>query len=223
MSRLAWLVLVILMSTAAPRALAQAADVVAVGSAAALPGAAVNVPVFIRDVSGTPLGIDQPPGSRIQSYAISVGYAPAAAVQSVSFTRAGITAPLTPTFEASPAAPGSIALLDTFQESTNLIPFTSNAAAPGNQIGVLHVVLASSAAPGSTIALTPDPTLTQLASESGQITETVALATLALVSGSITVQQPPPSSIPMLSPWTLALLAAALVAIGLRAGRRTKD
>src|SRR6185436_1305113 len=54
----------------------------------------INIPVFIRDTSGTPLGIDQPPGSRIQSYSIKVDYAPGSAVQSITFTRAGINAPL---------------------------------------------------------------------------------------------------------------------------------
>src|SRR5437660_6981403 len=104
-------------------------DVVTLGSVGGLPGSTVDVPVYIRDVAGTPLGIDQPPGSRIQSYSIKVSYAPAASVQSVTFTRAGITAPLTPTFEASASAPGSISLLEPFQEATNLIPFTLNAAA----------------------------------------------------------------------------------------------
>src|SRR5436309_9182829 len=99
--------------------------------------------------------MDQPPGSKIQSYSIKVNYSPAASVQSVTFTRAGITASLTPTFEASPSGPGTISLLDTFQESTNPIPFTLNAAAPGNQVAVLHVAVSPSAA-GSTITLTLD-------------------------------------------------------------------
>ncbi|HEV2718394.1 MAG TPA: hypothetical protein VG323_00125, partial [Thermoanaerobaculia bacterium] len=82
----------------------QPADVVTVGSVAlASAGATVDVPVFIRDTSGTPLGIDQPPGSRIQSYSLTVNYSPATAVQSITFTRAGITAPLTPAFESSPS------------------------------------------------------------------------------------------------------------------------
>ena len=66
-------------------------DVVTVGSAIGPAGTTVDVPVFIRDTSGTPLGMDQPPGSKIQSYSIKVNYAPAASVQSITFTRAGIT------------------------------------------------------------------------------------------------------------------------------------
>ena len=165
------------------------ADVVTVGSASAAAGAAVDVPVYIRDTSGTPLGIDQPFGSRIQSYSIEVDYAPAASVQSVTFVRAGITQPLTPSFESSPAAPGAIGLLDTFSETTNLIPFTLNAALPGNQVGVLHFVIAASATPGSTITLTLDPALTQLTDEGGDVAtrETVIAGNLTLTDGSIAV------------------------------------
>ena len=96
------------------------ADVVTVGTVNGASGGTIDVPVFIRDTSGTPLGIDQPPGSRIQSYALTVSYSPASSVQSITFTRAGITAPLTPTFESSPTAPGMVSLLDTFQESLQL-------------------------------------------------------------------------------------------------------
>src|SRR5690242_11645326 len=80
-------------------------DVVTIGTGTQT-GTSIDVPVYIRDTSGTPLGIDQPPGSRIQSYSIKVNYSPAASVQSVTFTRAGITSPLTPSFESSPASAG---------------------------------------------------------------------------------------------------------------------
>src|SRR5204863_7411599 len=108
-------------------------------------GQTIDIPVFIRDTSGTPLGMDQPPGSKIQSYSIKVNYAPAASVQSVTFSRAGITTALTPTFESSPTGPGTISLLDTFQESTNQIQFTLNGAVPGNQVAHLLVTLSPTA------------------------------------------------------------------------------
>src|SRR6059058_2057106 len=143
---------------AAVPAMAQTADTVTVGTVSlASAGSTVDVPVFIRDVSLTPLGLDQPPGSRIQSYSIKVNYAPASSVQSITFTRAGITASLTPTFESHPTAPGSISLLDTFQESTNPIPYTLNAAVPGNQVAHLLVTIAPAATPGA-VTLTLDPT-----------------------------------------------------------------
>jgi hypothetical protein len=194
---------------AAPAA-AQTTDTVTVGTVSSAPNFVIDVPVFIRDASGTTLGIDQPPGSRIQSYAIKVDYAPAAAVQSVSFTRAGITAPLTPTFENSPAAPGTISLLDNFNEATNLIPFTLNAAAPGNQVAHLLVTLAPGVTPGTTITLTLDPLLTQLTDASGTpaTAESSGNGRLTLVNGAINVIAINPA--PTLSQWALLLMALTL-------------
>src|SRR5438128_7625201 len=85
-----------------------------------------------------------------------------------------------------------------FQESTNPLPFTSNAAAPGNQVAHLVFTLSPSATPGSTITLTLDPTATQLSDEGGTPAkqEKVSSGNLALVNGTITV---PPLSI-QLSP-----------------------
>jgi hypothetical protein len=168
-------------------------------------------------VSGTPLGIDQPPGSKIQSYSLKVNYAPASAVQSVTFTRGGITTALTPTFESSPTGAGTISLLDTFQESTNLIPFTLNAPAPGNQVATLHFTLSASATPGSTITLTLDPALTQLTDQAGSSAtkESVASGNLALVPGAINVTAPT-APVPALFTRGLILLVISLALIGIR-------
>jgi hypothetical protein len=192
------------------------ADVVTVATVNAS-GPVIDVPVYIRDVSGTPLGVDQPAGSRIQSYSIKVNYAPASAVQSITFTRAGITAPLTPTFESSPASAGSISLLDTFPEATQPIPFTLNGAAPGNQIGHLTVTLAPTTIPGTVITLTVDPTLTQLTDEGGNgaTKESTTNANLLLVNGQITVAP----VIPTMSGWMLVLLGGMLAVVALSIGR----
>jgi len=136
-----------LMPAAPAAAQAPPADVVTVPNVSGAIN--VDVPVYIRDISGTPIGIDQPAGSRIQSYSLTVNYAPASAVQSITFTRAGITQALTPSFESNPTSPGTASLIDNFNEATNLIPFTSNAPAPGDQVGVLHVHLDPSLAPGT--------------------------------------------------------------------------
>lgn len=186
-------------------------DVITVGTVSG--NGVVTVPVFIRDTAATPLGIDQPAGSRIQSYSIRVSYAPAAAVQSITFTRAGITTPLTPTFESSPAVPGSsISLLGNFDETTNLIPFTSNAALPGNQVAELQVTVAPGTLPGTIITLTLDPVLTQLTDEGGTpgTLETSANGRLTLVSGQVTVTAVAADPVPSLSEWGLLVLAAGL-------------
>ena len=192
---------------------APAQDVITVGTGTASAGTTIDIPVFIRDTSGTPLGVDQPPGSKIQSYSIKVNYAPASAVQSISFSRAGITASLTPTFESQPTGAGTVSLLDTFQESTNPIPFTSNASLPGNQVAHLLITLSPTATPG-TLTLTLDPTLTQLTDQmgSGATKETVSAGNLLLVNGSVAVT----AFVPALAPWVLALLAIAVAFIAIR-------
>jgi uncharacterized protein YjdB len=171
--------------TASP---AVAQDVVTVGTVTSS-GSTVDVPVHIRDVSGTPLGIDRPAGSKIQSFSIKVSYSPAAAVASISFSRAGITAGLTPTSEFTPSSPGSVSLLDTFSEASSPIPFTLNAGAPGNLVAHLTVNLSQNAQPGTAITLTLDPALTQLTDSGGSAAtkETTANGQLSLVNGAINI------------------------------------
>jgi hypothetical protein len=202
------------LSWAAPALAQSSVDVVTVGTVTAT-GPNVAVPVYIRDTSGTPLGIDQPAGSRIQSFSIKVDYTPSAFITGVTFTRAGITAPLTPTFESSPSGAGTISLIATFDETTNLIPFTSNAALPGNQIAQLTFSFASGTPAGTTVPLTMDATLTQLSNQGGTTTETVAQQTLLLVSGAVTLAAVSPA-VPTLSEWGILLLAAALGLAALR-------
>ena len=186
-----------------------ASDVVTIGTVNAT-GLSVDVPVYIRDTSGTPLGIDQPAGSKIQSWSIKVTYAPAAAVSSVSFTRAGITTALTPAFESSPSGVGTVTLLDTFDETTNPVPFTLDAAAPGDEVAHLSFTLAPPFGP-KTITLTLDPSLTELTDQGGDAstTENASNGKLTLVNGAIEIQ-----AIPTLSPWVLFMLAATLALAG---------
>jgi uncharacterized protein YjdB len=169
--------------------LAAFGDSVIVGNVIAT-GSTVDVPVYIRDTSGTPLGMDRPAGSKIQSFSIKVDYSPASAVSSVSFSRAGITSGLNPTSEFAPSTPGSTSLLATFKESTNPIPFTLDSSG-GNLVAHLVFTLSPSAAPGSTITLTLDPSLTQLTDEGGTAAtkETPGNGRLSLTDGSITVPQ----------------------------------
>jgi len=69
------------------------------------------------NLSGTPLGLDKPPGSRIQSYSIKVNYAPASggAFPITFFSRAEITSSVTPTFGDSPSSAVSICCSNPFK------------------------------------------------------------------------------------------------------------
>lgn len=170
---------------------AAAQDVVTVGTVTAS-GTTVDVPISIRDVAGTPLGIDRPAGSKIQSLSIKVTYAPASAISSIAISRDGITASLTPTSEFKPTTANSVSILATFQESTNPIPFTLNAAAPGNRVAHLAITLSPSATPGTSISLKLDPSLTQLTDTGGSAAtkETEANGQLQLVDGAINIPMP---------------------------------
>jgi hypothetical protein len=187
-------------------------DVVTVGTVTGPAFSVIDVPVSIRDRSATALGLDQPAGSHIQGYSLKVTYAPASAVQSISFTRAGITAPLTPAFETNATSAGSISLIDSFSESTNPIPFTLDGAAPGNQVAHLSVSLSPTAVPGTVITLTLDPTLTTLSNDTGTTSETVLNTNVTLVNGSITVGP----SVPALGNIALLVLAISLAFIAIR-------
>lgn len=200
---------------AAPAAAQPIGDVVTVGNVTAT-SALVDVPIYIRDVAGTPLGVDQPPGSKIQSYSIKVDYAPASAVSIASPGRAGITASLTPLSEFAPTSPGSASIIDVFEESTNPIPFVLNAPPPGNQVAHILFQLSPSVVPGSVIPLTLDPALTQLANDGGTTTETINNGGLVLVPGSITIPVNFVYQIPTLSHWALALLAMSLAFVAVR-------
>jgi len=191
-------------------------DIVTVATVNGSSGGTIDVPVYINDLSGTTLGLDQPAGSRIQSYGIQINASNAAFVQSMTLTRGGITQSLTPTFEANPSAPGVANLIDSFSEATNLIPFTLNGAAPGNQVATLHVTLVPNVPAGTVITLTLDPIATELSNESGTpaTAETVNNGRLLLVNGSITVAAA--ETIPTLAQWALILLAVLLAAIAIR-------
>jgi hypothetical protein len=198
------------------RSASAASDVVTVGTVTAS-GSTVDVPVSIRDTSTTPLGMDQPAGSKIQSFSIKVDYSPASAVDSVSFNRAGITANLTPTSEFKPSGSGTVSLLDTFQESTNQIPFTLDASAPGNLVAHLVFNLSSSATPGTSISISLDSTLTQLTDSGGTAAtkETVGNGSLVLVNGAINIAAltvsltPPARTVPLGRTASLAVVISS--------------
>lgn len=168
--------------------LSHSQDTATVGTVTAA-GGTVVVPLSVRDASSTPLGVDQSAGNRIQGLSFRVSYSPAAAVSAVTFTRAGITASLTPLFETSLSSGNTISYIGSFSETTNLIPFVSNAAAPGDQVLQLTFTLSASATPGTVITLTidPSPSVTALSNQSGTVSETTANGNLTLVDGSITV------------------------------------
>lgn len=174
----------------APVSAFAASDVISVGTVNAT-GSTVTVPVYIRDVAGTPLGMDQPSNSRIQGISFRISFSPSSAVQSISIAEAGITSGLNHSFFNPVTTSSSIALVASY---TDPIPFTLGAPAPGNQIAKLTVTLAAGVAPGTSIALTVDTSssVTLLSDSGGSAAtkETVANGNLAVSNGAINIPVP---------------------------------
>lgn len=176
---------------------ARAQDVLTLGTGVAAPGGSASVPVSILDRTGTPLGTDAGTGNRIQGIAFKVFFPPSL-VSSVTFTRGGVAAGLTPLFETTLQGTGWISYVASFRETTNAIPLNPNPPAPGDTIGTLTVMIQPAAANGATVLLTLDPGSAMLSNQAGSVRETVAAtnANLALVNGSVNVTtSPAPASL----------------------------
>jgi hypothetical protein len=164
-----------------------AQDTLTLGAGSAASGATAQVPVYARDASGTPAGLDAGAGNRIQGLALKVTYAPASAVAGIGFVRAGVLEGLTARFETFLVSTGALAYVGSFAESGNSLPFTLNAPAPGDRIGTLQVTFAAQAPAGTVVTLTIESTTAMLANQAGTIGETVASTGLALTAGTATV------------------------------------
>jgi hypothetical protein len=180
---------------------AHAQDVLTLGSAAAPAGGVAQVPVSIRDTTGTPLGNGS--AHPIRGFAFKVLF-PAEHVASITFARAGATSPLTPIYQDVMQGSGFTSVVLAFNQS---IAFT-NDLNPGNQVGTLTVTLTAQAPNGSVIPLTLHPPSAVLSNQSASVQETVSAQTLALVNGSVTVSN-------LAAPSNLVATAAGTSQVGL--------
>jgi hypothetical protein len=158
---------------------ANAQDALTIGTDNAPTGGSAQVPVYILDRSGTPLGSD---ATAIGGFAFKVLF-DADVVSSVSFARAGVAASTATLFETSLQGEGWISVVVTFSQPLTL---TLNATSPGNQIGTLTV------AATDTTPLRLDPPSVALSNQAGTVTETVA-SNLSIAYGSVIASGPPPA------------------------------
>lgn len=178
------LVVVVLMALCSAASYGQ--DVLTVGTATGS-GGPVTVPVYLRDVSGTPLGSDAGVGNRIQGIGFRVSY-PAGEVSAISFSRAGVLQSLTPMYESSAPSTGALAYVASFSQTGSPIPLTLNGALPGDLIGNLTVTLSVGT---SSVTLTVDPATATLSNQAGTVLETVAAGTLSVVHGGVSALSAP--------------------------------
>lgn len=176
--------LVLLFTLAVP---SFAQDVMSLGNVLATTST-IDVPLYVRDVSGTPLGIDRAAGFRIQAVSAKVSFAPMSAISSATIQRAGILAGLTPVNEVNGSTATTRSWIAWFDEASNPVPFHLDGAAPGDLVAVVRVTLASSVAPGTRIDLGLDTLVSALNNQTGTLSETTGRS-LVLVNGSITVGQ----------------------------------
>ena len=116
-----------------------------------IPGSMVVMPLYVRDVSGTLLGVDVGPSFLIQDFGITVEVDPPGAITAIDVERAGITAALSPLFETEFSAGNRHTWIIAFDETTATVPFSLDAPAPGDLVAELWITLADSFLPPNTV------------------------------------------------------------------------
>jgi len=148
-----------------------------------VPGSTVVVPLYVRDLSGTPLGGDTAAGFKIQDLAVTFTYSPVEAVDAVDVVRAGVTAALTPLFETEVSSGNRHSWIVAFDEGTALLPLTVDATSPGDQVAEIRLTLAASL---STETLTLDVVApTALGNQPGTLSESIGNGLLTSGGGKV--------------------------------------
>jgi hypothetical protein len=161
-----------------------AADAISLGRAEARPGTSVEVPVTLKDNSGTRLGSDAAP---IQAIAFRVIAEPKEAVVSITFRRTGAVQRLTPQFEHSVKTDNSVSYLVAFSSAKAKLNLRANPDDAGDEIGRVVIELAPHLAAGTVVRLSIDPLTATLSNEGGTLSEQHADGTLQLIDGAIVV------------------------------------
>ena len=161
-----------------------AADSISLGRADARPGSTVEVPVTLKDSSGTRLGSD---GAPIQAVAFRVIAEPKEAVSSITFRRGGVLQRLTPQFEHSQKTDNSVSYLVAFSSAKAKMNLRANPDDAGDEIGRVVVELAPHLAARTVVRLSIDPLTATLSNEGGTLSQQHADGTLQLIDGAIVV------------------------------------
>ena len=167
-----------------------AQDVLSVGSGIGLPGDTVVVPLYIRDLSGTPLNEGAGLNLEIQGFGFRVDFSPAAPIASSNFSQAGVSEGKDPVFPYIAPATDHIVVLLSFREDTDPLDFVLDALSPGDQVGELIFEIDNAAVIGTTVTLTLDAVSAELVNDDATISESVSLGTLSVTSGELRVQDP---------------------------------
>jgi hypothetical protein len=132
-------------------------DTLRIGSVAAPRGSTVDVPVYLNDAPGTPLGEENAADQQIQGIAFKAS----GSFDSIDFIRGGVLSG-TPLFERVIPSAGAVGYIALFGNPS--LNFTQSA---DDLIGYLRVTIPETATVGSTIALQIDPSTATVSNQTG--------------------------------------------------------
>jgi hypothetical protein len=161
------------------------ADALSLAKVQAAAGSTIEIPITLKDVSGTRLGSDASP---IQALALRVAAEPAEAVRSMTMKRAGVTGRLQPQFEHSQKDDAGAMYLVSFSANKARIVLRLDPEDGGDEIGRIVVTLAPDLARGTVIRLSIDPDTATLSNEGGTLSEQTSDGTLQLMDGAIVIR-----------------------------------
>jgi IPT/TIG domain len=173
---------------------AQATDVLTIGTVSVSSGTGqVEVPIYIQDNTGTPIGRDQGARLRISGFAMQVVYGPkpcvdtpATASQRIDLT-GGILASQSADIDSRvKVANTSQSWIYSSAETNGLIPFTA-APLPGDRIGAMVFNLTGCPAGTINLAITTTGGAGATLSSDNSVSETVGNGALSVTNGAINI------------------------------------
>ncbi len=173
---------------------AQATDVLTIGTVSVSSGTGqVEVPIFIQDNTGTPIGRDQGARLRISGFAMQVVYGPNSCIDTPA--TASLRIDLTGGILASQSADidsrvkvanNSQSWIYSSAETNGLIPFTA-APAPGDRIGAMVFNLTGCPAGPINLVITTTGGAEATLSSDNSVSETVGSGGLSVANGAINI------------------------------------
>lgn len=197
---------------------AQRSDTLSLGNPSIV-GTTVEVPVFINDRSGTPLGMDQPPDLRIGAFAFSILFSNGERVESATAVRSGITADLTPLIEVSlRSSQGTVAYIGSFSSGP---VFRLDSDHPGDLVVTLRFLFqdgtSAEVIQATTYGIDGERARTVLSNRAGTTTESLTdghltiTSSLLLSPARLTLEGGQPGVLTLFAPLSVSPVTVTLV------------
>jgi hypothetical protein len=161
-----------------------------VASVTAPSGAVVNVPVYLRDSTDTPLGPERARDAQIDGIALRIRFVPVTPIVAARFLSSAEQRLPPARLEVAPRTADGISYLVVRPCGSGLardLCFSASTSTP-QPIAVLELTLARRLPSGSRIELTLDPAVSVLSNAAGTLSESVANGFLVLRNGVVEVE-----------------------------------